>query len=220
MNEESKKNETELVMILDQSGSMRGLEESTVSGYNEMLEKQKKVEGDCLLSTILFNTERRKVVSHEDLKEASPMEEKDFVPSGCTALLDAVGLTIEEVEANQAEAQRTPKTIFAIITDGLENASRLYDYPRLKRLIERKKRDGWEFLFLGANMDAESEAGKLGIDEEDAVSYQNDEVGVTKNFMCLSACLKQRRTFPSSSKRRDSEWKKDIEDYFESKQGK
>ena len=151
------KNLTELVFILDRSGSMGGLESDTIGGFNSLLEKQKKVEGKCSLTTVLFDHDYELLHDRINIQAVSPLTEKDYYVRGSTALLDAVGRTISKIEHVQettAEEYRAGKVMFVIITDGMENASREYTTKKVKSMIEAEKEKGWEFVFLGANMDA------------------------------------------------------------------
>ncbi len=175
--QEMKKNLTELVMILDKSGSMSGLESDTIGGYRSMLEKQKETEGEVLVSTILFNERTSVIHNRESLNKAEPMTRREYIPGGCTALLDAVGSSIDHivgVHRNLPDDQRPAKTIFVIITDGLENASREYSSAKVKKMIETEtKKYGWEFIFLGANIDAVEAAGRIGISADRAATYRS-----------------------------------------------
>ena len=153
-----KENLTEIVFILDRSGSMGGLEADTIGGFNAMLERQKKAEGEALLSTLLFSNETEVLHDREDIKRVEPLSLQNYRVGGSTALLDAIGGAIRHIgnlHCRASEDERPAHTLFVITTDGQENASRRYSYGELRRLIERQKEKyGWEFLFLGANMDA------------------------------------------------------------------
>ena len=157
---------TELVFILDRSGSMSGLEADTIGGFNSMIEKQKKEAGEALVSTVLFANDSTVIHDRLPLSEVPPLTEKEYFTRGCTALLDAVGGAIHHIGNIHKYARREDvpeKTMFIITTDGYENANRRYDYERVRRMIERQKeRYGWEFLFLGANIDAAKEAARFG----------------------------------------------------------
>ena len=160
-----KKNLTELVMILDRSGSMGGLENDTIGGYNSMLDKQRKVEGEVLVSTVLFDDVSDVIHDRVPIGGVRPITENEYYVRGCTALLDAVGGAIRHirnVHKYAREEDRPEKTIFVITTDGMENASRKYDYKAVKRMVGQQKEAGWEFLFLGANIDAIEVAGRFG----------------------------------------------------------
>lgn len=202
----------ELVFILDRSGSMNGLESDTIGGFNGMLAKQKKEEGEARVTTILFDDQYEVLHDGTPIQEVNPISEEQYYVGGCTALLDAVGRTIQRiihVQKHSSGAFPAKKVIFVIITDGLENASKEYRYHTLKQIIdEQKKSYGWEFIFMGANMDAIKEAKKLGIEEDRAVSYQNDEEGIALNYEVMADTIKEMRR---SSDRIDGEWKKQIE---------
>ncbi|MBQ4081668.1 MAG: VWA domain-containing protein [Clostridia bacterium] len=173
-----KNNITELVFILDKSGSMAGLESDTIGGFNSMIEKQKKEDTPCYVSTILFNGESEVIHDREKLDEIHPMTERDYVVGGCTALIDAIGSAIHHIGNIQkyARPEDVPEhTMFVITTDGQENASHRYTSGQVKKMIERQKEKyGWEFLFIGANIDAVETAARYGIDKDRAVNYNAD----------------------------------------------
>ena len=177
-----KKGLTELVFILDRSGSMAGLESDTIGGFNSMLQKQKKVEGEALVTTVLFDDQYELLHDRTAIGQVEPMTDRQYFVRGSTALLDAIGRTISSMAATQQqmpESLRAEKVIFVITTDGLENASQEYSYDLLRSMIQKQKEAwGWEFLFLGTNMDAVAEAAKFGIVKERAVTYQNDSRGI------------------------------------------
>lgn len=210
-----KKGLTELVLILDRSGSMGGLESDTIGGYNSMLEKQKKAEGQVLVTTVLFDDEREVLYDRIPLEQLPKMTEKEYYVRGCTALLDAVGSTIRciaGVHAHAKEEDRPEKTIFVITTDGLENASREYTYAGVKRLVEqRKEKEGWEFLFLGANMDAIETAGRFGISADRAADYHSDHAGTALNYEVLADAVCEMRSCAAPI---DASWKKRIEEDY------
>lgn len=185
-----KKNLTELVFILDKSGSMSGLEKDTIGGYNSLMEKQRKLDGECVITTVLFDNRYELLHDRIDLRAVAPITEKEYFVGGATALLDAVGRTIHKIAAVQehtAEEYRAEKVMFVIITDGEENASREYSAAQVKELIKRQKeRYGWEFVFLGANIDAVETAGRFGIDADRAVDYVPDGRGTELNFRMMS----------------------------------
>lgn len=172
---------SELVFIIDKSGSMAGLVDDTVGGYNAFLDDNRRVEGEAVLTTVLFDTASTTLHDRVDLRNVGPLTRGDYRPGGCTALLDAVGATIEHIARVQRymPAGHLPeKTIVAIATDGYENSSHRYSYDQVKRLIEeRQNEDGWEFLFLGANIDVAAEAGRLGIPTERAAAYSGSGEG-------------------------------------------
>jgi uncharacterized protein YegL len=188
-----KKGLTELVFILDKSGSMSGLESDTIGGYNSMLIKQKAIEGECRITTVLFNHGYELLHDRIDIKAVSPITENEYTVGGSTALLDAIGFTIEKignVQKHTAEDYRAEKVLFVIITDGQENSSREYSVEKIKALIERQKeRFGWEFIFLGANMDAVQTAGNFGISSDRALDYLADSEGTTLNFKVMESTI-------------------------------
>ena len=185
-----KKGLTELVMIIDRSGSMSGLEADTIGGFNSMIEKQKKEEGEAYVSVVLFDDRSQVLYDRIDIQKVEPMNDKQYYVRGCTALLDAVGSAIHHignVHKYAREEDVPEKTIMIITTDGMENASRLYTYDKVKRMIERQKeRYHWEFMFLGANIDAVKEAGRFGISASRAVRYEHDSVGTKLNYAVVS----------------------------------
>lgn len=185
-----KKNLTELVFILDKSGSMGGLEKDTIGGYNSMLEQQRKVDGECVITTVLFDNRYELLHDRIDIRAIQPISEKEYFVGGSTALLDAIGKTIHKIgtaQKNTAEDYRAEKVMFVIITDGEENASRHYASMQVKEMIRRQKeRYGWEFIFLGANIDAVETAGRFGIDADRAVDYVPDGEGTELNFRMMS----------------------------------
>ena len=185
-----KKGLTELVMIIDRSGSMSGLEADTIGGFNSMIEKQKKEEGEAYVSVVLFDDRNEVLYDRVDIQKVEPMSDKQYYVRGCTALLDAVGGAIHHignVHKYAREEDVPEKTIFIITTDGMENASRQYTYDKVKRMIERQKeRHHWEFMFLGANIDAVREAGRFGINASRAVRYEHDSKGTQLNYSVVS----------------------------------
>ncbi len=184
-----KKDSTELVFILDKSGSMSGLEKDTIGGYNSMLEKQKAVEGQCRITTVLFDNDYELLHDRIDLEAVGPISDKEYQVGGSTALLDAIGRTIHKianVQKNTAEDHRAEKVLFVIITDGEENSSREYSAEKVKKLIEKQKtKYGWEFIFLGANIDAVETAGRFGIGADRAVDYLADSEGTRLNYEAM-----------------------------------
>ena len=181
---------TELVMILDRSGSMRGLEADTIGGFNSMIEKQKKEEGEAFVSVVLFDDREEVIYDRTDIGKVEPMTDAQYYVRGCTALLDAVGGAIHHignVHKYAREEDVPEKTIFIITTDGMENASRRYTYEKVRSMIERQKEKyQWEFLCLGANIDAVKEASKFGIGATRAVNYEHDSVGTQLNYKVMS----------------------------------
>lgn len=187
-----KKGLTELVFILDRSGSMRGLEDDTIGGFNGMLQKQKKEEGEANVTTVLFDDQIEIIHDRFPIDVVKPMTDKDYYVRGCTALLDAVGSTVKKVENIQnrlPEKMRAENIIFVITTDGQENASQEYSANMVKKMIEKNREKGWQFLFLGANMDAAEEAEKIGIRRTHAASYKNDSEGVRLNYQVAGSVL-------------------------------
>jgi uncharacterized protein YegL len=185
-----KKGLTEIVFILDRSGSMSGLESDTIGGYNSMIAKQKTEEGEAIISTVLFDNET--VVLHDrvPLAKVEPITEKEYFVRGSTALLDAVGGAIHHignVHKYAREEDVPEKTLFIITTDGMENSSTRYTYDKVRKMVERQKdKYHWEFIFLGANMDAVSVAGRMGIAPERSARFHNDGIGIAKNFSVVA----------------------------------
>ena len=188
-----KKNLTELVFILDRSGSMAGLEKDTIGGFNAMIEKQKCAPGEALISTVLFDNETEVIHDRVDIKKIALLTDRDYYVRGCTALLDAVGGAIHHignVHKYAREEDRPEKTLFVITTDGMENASRKYSYDRVKMMIQRQQEKyGWEFIFLGANIDAAKEAARFGISEDRAVNYHADSTGTAVIYEAVSEAV-------------------------------
>ena len=211
-----KKNLTEIVFILDRSGSMAGLEADTIGGYNSLIEKQKNEEGEAYVSTILFDDKQEVLHDRVNLKEIQPMTREEYYVRGCTALLDAVGGAIRHIGNVHKYARvedRPEKTLFIITTDGMENSSRHYTYEKVRMMIQRQKdKYGWEFLFLGANIDAIEEARRFGIDAEKAVNYECDGVGTELNYRVLSKAVSRvRESVCCASAALDADWKAEIE---------
>lgn len=211
-----KKNLTELVMILDRSGSMGGLESDTIGGYNSMLKKQREEDGEVLVSTVLFDDRSEVLYDRVPLERMPQMTEKEYYVRGCTALLDAVGGAIRHignVHKYAREEDRPEKTIFVITTDGLENASREYSYGRVKKMVEQQKEKyGWEFLFLGANIDAIETAGRFGISADRAANYNSDREGTALNYEVLAETVCKMRVAAAPI---DAGWKKRIDEDFQ-----
>lgn len=184
---------TEVVFILDRSGSMSGLEADTIGGFNSMISKQKKEDGEAVISTVLFDDQQEVVYDRQPVKMVEPMTDRQYYVRGCTALLDAIGGAIHHignVHKYAREEDRPEKTMFIIITDGMENASRFYTYDRVKYMVERQKEKyGWEFLFLGANIDAISVAARFGINADRAINYECDQVGTSLNYQVMSETI-------------------------------
>ena len=215
-----KKNLTEMVFILDRSGSMQGLEGDTIGGFNAMLEKQKLEEGEAFVSTVLFDDESSVLHDRVDIQKVAPMTRGDYFVGGCTALLDAVGEAIHHI-ANvhkYAREEDVPeKTVFVITTDGMENASRKYTYEKVKKMISlQQEKYGWEFLFLGANIDAAREAARFGIREDRAANYHADSKGTAVIYEAMSdavGCVRACR--PMSA-----DWKKKVDADYKKRGGK
>ena len=190
-------NLTELVFILDRSGSMAGLEDDTIGGFNAMVEKQKKEPGTALLSAVLFSDESAVIYDRADIQKAEPLTERQYRVGGCTALLDAIGGAVHHianVHRYAREEDRPGKTIFVITTDGMENASRRYGYAEVQRMVKHEQEKyGWEFLFLGANMDAISAARSFGIRSDRAVRYECDGAGTRLNFAVVGETIARAR---------------------------
>lgn len=207
---------TEIVFILDRSGSMSGLEADTIGGFNAMIEKQKKAAGKALISTVLFDHVSTVLHDRVPLERVEPMTDRDYTVRGSTALLDAIGGAIRHianVHKYAREEDRPMHTLFVITTDGMENASRNYNIETVRRMIRRQKEQGWEFLFLGANIDAVKTAGSFGIGADRAVNYHADQAGTQLNYEVLSdAICSVRASAPLSA-----DWKGRIEKDFKSR---
>ena len=188
-----KKNLTELVFILDRSGSMAGLESDTIGGFNAMIDKQKREAGSALVSTVLFDNECAVIHDRADVQNVASLTEKEYFVRGCTALLDAIGGAIHHisnVHKYAREEDRPEHTLFVITTDGMENASRRYTAEQVKQMIRRQKEKyGWEFIFLGANIDAVETAGRIGIDQNRAVNYRSDSAGTRLNYEVIGEAV-------------------------------
>ena len=211
-----KKGLTELVFIMDRSGSMSGLESDTIGGYNALLDKQKKEDGECIITTVLFDDKYELLHDRINVKGVAPITDREYYVRGCTALLDAVGKTINKIgnaQKNTADSEQAEKIMFVITTDGMENASREYSYDLVRAMIERQKRCyGWEFLFLGANIDAIETAALFGISADRAVNYNADVKGTQLNYEVVSetvSCLRNNQAISSDWKQRiDEDFKK------------
>ena len=215
-----KKNLTEIVFILDRSGSMSGLEGDTIGGFNAMIEKQRKEPGEALISTVLFDDEDEVIHDRVDIQKVKPMTDQEYYVRGCTALLDAVGGAIHHignVHKYAREEDRPEKTLFVITTDGMENTSRKYSYDRVKRMIRRQQEKyGWEFIFLGANIDAAREAARFGISEDRAVNYHADRKGTAVIYEAMSEVVGNVR----ASRPMSRDWKRSVEaDYHKRSKG-
>ena len=215
-----KKNLTEMVFILDRSGSMAGLERDTIGGFNSMIERQKKEQGEALVSTVLFSNGSRVLHDRVDVRRVEPMTEQDYFVGGGTALIDAIGDAIHHignVHKYAREEDRPEHTIFVITTDGMENASRAYTSDEVKAMVQRQKEKyGWEFLFLGANIDAVETAAHFGIGEDRAVTFHNDSEGQALNYAEVSAAVSQVRSNAPLSR----DWKQRIEDDYRTRKSR
>ena len=207
-----KKNLTELVFILDRSGSMAGLEADTIGGFNAMTQKQRKEPGEALVSTVLFDNETQVIHDRVPLDKVPALTQKEYYVRGCTALLDAVGGAIHHignVHKYAREEDRPEKTLFVITTDGMENASRRYTYDKVKAMIEhQREKYGWEFLFLGANIDAAREAARFGIRADRAANYHADHIGTEVIYEAVSEAVCQVR---SCAAHLSADWKRKID---------
>lgn len=210
---------TELVFILDRSGSMSGLESDTIGGYNSLLNKQKKEDGECCLTTVLFDDEYELLHDRVNLKDVSSITDREYWVRGGTALLDAIGRTISRMAASQERTLphlRADRILIVITTDGMENSSCEYGVSRIREMIEEKKKLGWEFLFLGANIDAVSTAARFGIQSDRAVNYHADSQGTQLNYEVLSeavSCMRSGQTL-------DPAWAAPIQKDYRTRGGK
>lgn len=214
---------TELVFILDRSGSMSGLESDTIGGFNSMLSKQQTESGECRITTILFDNQYEVLHDRIEIKAVNPITEHEYFVRGQTALLDAIGNTISKigsVQKNTAEAYRANKVLFVITTDGMENASREYNYDKIKAMIDyQKSKYGWEFLFLGANIDAVDVASRFGVDKSRAQSFHNDSDGIALNYEVLSQTVAMFREAPQGEALSD-DWSAPIQADFKRRGGR
>lgn len=215
----TKNNITELVFILDRSGSMAGLESDTIGGFNAMIEKQRKLSGECYVSTVLFDNVSEVLHDRVKLSDIKPMTENDYTVRGCTALIDALGSAIHHIGNIHKYARKEDvptHTMFVITTDGMENASRRYSSEQVKKMIEQKKSEhGWEFLFIGANIDAVETARRYGIDSDRAVNYNADKKGTRVVYDSVAnAVCRVRESRPLTA-----DWSAQINDDYE-KRGK
>ena len=208
---------TELVFILDRSGSMAGLEADTVGGFNSLIEKQKKEEGECLVSTVLFDNESEVIHDRVKLSEIPKMTDRDYYVRGCTALIDAIGGAIHHIGNvhKYARAEDVPsRTVFVITTDGMENASHRYTAEKVKEMISRQKEKyGWEFLFIGANIDAVETASHIGIDSDRAVNYHADSKGTRVLYDTVCEAVRNMR----SNRKVDGSWSAKIDRDYRSR---
>ncbi|AHM57539.1 hypothetical protein EAL2_808p00320 (plasmid) [Peptoclostridium acidaminophilum DSM 3953] len=215
-----KKDLTELVFILDRSGSMDGMESDTIGGYNAMLEKQRKEPGEAIISTVLFDDRYELLHDRINIRGIEPITDKEYFVRGSTALLDAIGRTINKIvniQRHTAEEERAEHVMFVIVTDGMENASREYGYEKVRQMIEHEKsKYGWEFIFIGANIDAAETAERFGINREMAADYNADSVGTRLNYDVISDAvsnLRANRAIPKN-------WKERIDEDYKKRGGK
>lgn len=215
-----KKDLTELVFILDRSGSMSGLESDTIGGYNAMLEKQKKEPGEAVITTVLFDDRYELLHDRINLKGIAPITDNEYFVRGSTALLDAVGRTINKIgnaQKHTSEDERAEHVMFVITTDGMENASREFSYEKVRQMIEHQKsKYGWEFIFLGANIDAVATAERFGIDKDRAANYNADSEGTQLNYKVISeavSCMRASRPISEN-------WKERIDEDFKKRGGR
>ncbi len=215
-----KKDLTEMVFILDKSGSMAGLEADTIGGFNSMIERQMRADGDAIVSTVLFSNVSTVIHDHVKIEQVEPMTRKQYYVGGSTALMDAMGKAIHHIRNvhKYARKEDVPEhTIFIITTDSMENASHTYSSDQVKQMVRRQKEEaGWEFLFLGANIDAVETAARFGIDEDRAVTFVNDAQGQALNYQEISEAVRTIRSCAPLGR----EWKKKIEDDYESRKGR
>ena len=207
---------SELVFILDRSGSMSGLEKDTIGGFNSLIQKQRKEKGKCYVSCVLFDDVQEVIYDRMLLNEVKKMTQKQYYARGCTALLDAMGGAIRHIgNVHKYSKEEIGKTLFIIITDGLENSSKRYTYVTIKQMVERQKEKyGWEFIFIGANMDVIQEANKFGIDQ--AVRYACDEEGTALNYSVLSEnIIKMRTTVGNAKESLPVDWAHKIKDDYQ-----
>ena len=214
-----KKELTELVFILDRSGSMAGLETDTIGGFNAMLAKQRKEPGEAFVSTVLFDNETEVIHDRAPLDQVENLTQEQYYVRGCTALLDAVGGAIRHIGNVHRYARKEDvpeKTLFIITTDGMENASHRYTYPQVRKMIQEKQQHGWEFLFLGANIDAAAEASRFGIGQDRAANYCCDAKGTALNYTVISEAISQfRASMPLAA-----DWKEEIDKDYEKRGGR
>ena len=207
---------SELVFILDRSGSMSGLEKDTIGGFNSLIQKQRKEKGKCYVSCVLFDDVQEVIYDRVPVNEVKKMTQKQYYARGCTALLDAMGGAIHHIgNVHKYSKEEIGKTLFIIITDGLENSSKRYTYVTIKQMVERQKEKyGWEFIFIGANMDVIQEANKFGSDQ--AVRYACDEEGTALNYSVLSEnIIKMRTTVGNAKESLPADWAHKIKDDYQ-----
>ena len=211
-----KDNITELVFIIDRSGSMAGLESDTIGGFNSLIRKQKKETGKCFVSTVLFSNNSEVIHDRVPLDKINEMTDDDYCPGGCTALIDAIGGAIKHISSvhRYIRPEDVPDhTMFVITTDGLENASHKYSAKAVKKMVKEKEKNGWEFLFIGANIDSVETAGNFGIRSDRAVNYHADEKGTSVLYEAVCAQVSNLR----KNKKVSSDWSRAIEEDYESR---
>ena len=211
---------TEMVFILDRSGSMSGLESDTIGGYNAMLAKQQQEPGEAVITTVLFDDQYELLHDRINLRGVTPITDREYFVRGNTALLDAVGKTISKIgnaQKHTAEAERAEHVVVVIATDGMENASREFNEEKVRRMIEHQKsKYGWEFIFLGANIDAIATAERYGIDRDRAANYNADAEGTALNYAVVSEAMCCVR----ASAPIDANWKQRIDADFKQRGGR
>jgi uncharacterized protein YegL len=214
---------TELVFILDRSGSMGGLESDTIGGFNSMLAKQQEEPGECRITTVLFDNQHEILHDRIDIKAVSAITDNEYFVRGSTALLDAIGMTINKigsVQKNTAGDYRADKVLFIITTDGMENASHEFDYKKIKSMIERQKsKYSWEFIFLGANIDAVEVANRFGVDKNRAQNFHNDSDGIALNYAVVNETVASFRSAPRGASL-DDNWNVKIQADYKKRDGK
>lgn len=213
---------TEIVFILDRSGSMSGLEKDTIGGFNATIEKQKREAGTAIVSTVLFDDEAEVLHDRVDIDKIEPITEREYYARGCTALLDAMGGAIHHignVHKYARDEDRPEKTIFVITTDGCENSSRHYTAERARAMVERQKQKyGWEFIFLGANIDAIATARDFGIDKDRCANFVNDEKGIKVMYEAQCCLMSEIRTVKEPV--HNSNWKRNVDEDFKRQGGR
>lgn len=212
-----KKNLTEIVFILDRSGSMAGLESDTIGGYNTILEKQKKEDGEANVTTVLFDDKIEMLHRRVSILDTPKITEKEYYVRGCTALLDAIGQSINymgNVQKYAKEEDRASKVLFVITTDGYENSSKEYSFGTIKKMVKnQKERYDWEFIFLGANIDAVETAEQFGIDRDNASNYVADSRGTELSYQAMNEAI----SYCRSEGRIDKRWKERVEEDYQNR---
>lgn len=199
----------ELVLVLDKSGSMSGLESDTIGGFNAMIEKERKLDAKVHVTTVLFSDEMDTIYDREDIRRIKPLTDEEYEVGGTTALLDAVGSTILKVSRTPGIEEKGTKVVFVIITDGMENASEEFTQEKVKEMIsDKQEKAGWDFIYLGANIDAAKEASNIGVSQKNAVTYRNTGSGVRKNFEAVSAYVAEA---VAASDAEEGSWKEHVE---------